>query len=432
MSTNVSATSHSRGAIVSVVAAGAMMLAVAFGIRSVFGVFMQPISGELFGGQIEVFALSLAIQNLVWGLAQPGFGAIADKFGDRPALWLGLACYAVGMIATMFASSALMMHLSVGLLIGAGISGTAFGLVLSVVGRASSEEKRSQNLGLVSALGSGGQVLIPLFAGELVKEFDWRESLFYVSLLLIPLILCVPFMRAKASAAAGSTRKWAMDDMPLHCAVSAAFKNTNYVLLTVGFFVCGFHIAFITAHLPNFVENFCTGTDAVWTTLTGDDKPMTKEELRGFGLQALGVVGLANIIGTFSAGHLGSIFPKPYVLSAIYALRALIIIVFIALPISPISVLIFAFTMGLLWLSTVPLTSGLVFSFFGPRYASTLYGFVFLSHQVGSFLGVWLGGVFFDAFQSYDLIWYASIGLGVFSAIVHLPVRERPYEPAAA
>ncbi len=398
----------------------AVTLALAFGLRQVFGVFMEPVSAELFDGKIAVFSLAIAIQNLVWGVTQPAFGAIADKFGDRPALWLGLGCYALGLVGMAHASTEVEMHATVGLLVGAGTAGTAFGLVLAVVGRASREEKRSQNLGLVSALGSSGQVLVPLLAGELVTEFEWRESVLYCALLLLPIIFCIPFMKARPPSSGGAPRRWALDELPIGRAVRAAFSSSSYVLLTLGFFVCGFHIAFITAHLPNFVENFCTGTD------------MTAEELRGFGLQALGFVGLANIIGTFLAGQLGSIFPKPYVLSAIYALRAVAIVVFISLPVTPTSVVVFAFTMGLLWLSTVPLTSGMVFAMFGPRYSGTLYGFVFLSHQVGSFIGVWLGGVFFDAYNSYDLIWYASIALGVASAIVHLPVRERPFKPAAA
>lgn len=411
---------HDRRALLVVMIAASITLAIAFGLRTVFGVFMTPVSAELFEDKVTVFALSLAIQNLVWGVAQPVFGAVADRFGDRIALSIGLILYAVGMVSAAHAFSAGAMHFSAGLLVGSGIAGTAFGLVLAVVGRASRPEKRSQNLGLVSAFGSSGQVLIPLLAGELITQFDWRDSLLYAALLLLPIAFCIPFMKAKPPAINRATeQRWALDELPLGKAIRAAFSSPSYVLLTLGFFVCGFHIAFITAHLPNFVEHFCTGTD------------MTPEELRGFGLQALGLVGLANIIGTFAAGQLGAIFPKQYVLSAIYALRAVLIVVFISQPITPESVMVFAFLMGLLWLSTVPLTSALVFGMFGPRYTATLYGFVFLSHQLGSFLGVWLGGVFFDLYASYDFIWRASIVLGVASAIVHLPVRERPFAPRA-
>lgn len=412
---------RARDSILPIMIACAVTLALAFGLRQVFGVFMKPISNDLFAGEIGVFSLSLAVQNLVWGLAQPGFGALADKFGARIALALGLALYVVGVIGTAFATTAAEMHVAAGLFVGAGIAGTAFGLVLSVVGRASRPEKRSQNLGLVSAFGSGGQVLVPLIAGELITEFEWRDAVLYCAILLTPIALCIPFMKARPPKAGGAApQRWALDEMPLGRAVCCAFQSPNYVLLTLGFFVCGFHIAFITAHLPNFVENFCTGTT------------MSPDELRGFGLQALGFVGLANIVGTLLAGQLGAIFPKQYVLATIYALRAVVIVIFISVDVTPTTVTIFAAVMGLLWLSTVPLTSGMVFGMFGPRYSGTLYGFVFLSHQIGSFLGVWLGGVFFDAYRNYDMIWHASIVLGIVSAIVHLPVRERPFEPRSA
>lgn len=401
--------------MVVIVLASAGVLAISFGVRSVFGGALAPLSNELFNGNIEVFSLSLAIQNLVWGAAQPFFGWIADKYGDRRALWLGLLCYLVGMVLCIIGTTPMAQHLGAGVLIGAGVSGTAFGIVLAVVGRAAPAEKRSQYLGYTSALGSSGQVLMPLLAAWLLDAYDWRTMLVVMTVLLMPIAFCIPFLKTSSPKPSGGAAELQAGEV-----IRQAFGHSSYVLLTLGFFVCGFHVAFIAAHLPNFVEHFCTGTT------------MTAEELRSFGVLAISVVGAANIVGTLLAGQLGSIFPKPYVLSGIYALRAVVITVFISLPITPASVMVFAFVMGLLWLSTVPLTSGLVAGMFGPQYMGTLYGFVFLSHQVGSFIGIWLGGVFFDLYASYDLIWQIAIALGVFSAIVHLPVRERPYEAKPA
>ncbi|MBX2853457.1 MAG: MFS transporter [Rhodobacteraceae bacterium] len=399
-----------------IIGASAMILALSFGVRSVFGGVVGPISDELFNGRVEIFSLSLAIQNLVWGAAQPLFGMIADRYGDRRALWLGLLTYLAGMAICIVGASPLAQHLGAGLLVGMGVSGTAFGVVLAVVGRAAPPEKRSQYLGYASALGSAGQVAMPFLAAWLTELYDWRTMLIVLTALLLPIAACIPLLKSPPRSASPT----AVEEAGMAEVLRQAFGHASYVLLTLGFFVCGFHVAFIAVHLPNFVQHFCTGTD------------MSPEELRGFGLMAISVVGGANILGTLAAGQLGAWFPKPYILSAIYALRAVVILVFISLPVTPVSVMVFAFTMGMLWLSTVPLTSGLVAAMFGPKYMGTLYGFVFLSHQVGSFLGVWLGGVFFDLYGSYDLIWGASIALGVFSAIVHLPVREQPYQAAPA
>lgn len=400
-----------------IILAGALVLAVSFGVRSVFGGVMEPLSDELFGGRLEIFSLSLAIQNLFWGAAQPLFGMIADRYGDRRALWLGLLCYLAGMLLCIFGMTPIAQHLGAGVLVGMGTAGTAFGLVLAVVGRAAPPEKRSQYLGFASALGSAGQVAMPLLAAYLAEAYDWRVMLWVMTGLLLIIGLCIPFLKVQDQPSAAGA---AAEDASMGQMLSRAFGHSSYVLLTLGFFVCGFHVAFISAHFPTFVEHFCTATS------------MTPEELRAFGLQAIALVGFANIIGTLVAGQLGAMFPKPYVLSAIYALRSVVILVFISLPITPVSVMVFAFLMGILWLSTVPLTSGLVAGMFGPKYMGTLYGFVFFSHQIGSFIGVWLGGVAFDLYGSYDLIWWLGIGLGVMSAIVHLPVREQPYQPAAA
>lgn len=391
-----------------IVTAGGIVLALAFGVRAVFGGVVQPLSDDLFGGRIEIFSLSIAIQNLVWGLAQPGFGMIADRYGDRPALWLGFVCYAAGMGVCVLGTTPLAQHLGAGVLVGMGISGTAFGTVLAVVGRVAPPDKRSFYLGVASAMGSAGQALLPLLVSWLIAWFDWRMTLLVVTGLLAPMALCIPFLRTGGHGVSED------DPVDLGQTVRRAFGHTSFTMLSAGFFVCGFHLAFITAHLPNFVQNFCTGTN------------LSPEELRGLGLRALALAGFANIFGTLFASRLGGRFSKPYVLAAIYALRALVILGFISFPVTPTSVLVFGFLMGGLWLSTVPLTSALVLVMFGPRAMGTLFGFVFLSHQLGSFAGAWLGGVWFDRTGSYDMVWYVAIVLGIASAVIHLLVQERP------
>tara|TARA_R100000365_G_C2747998_1_gene78600 strand:- start:5595 stop:6818 length:1224 start_codon:yes stop_codon:yes gene_type:complete len=397
-----------------IVLPGGIVLALAFGVRSVFGGFVEPLSNDLFDGRIEIFSLSIAIQNLVWGLAQPAFGLIADRFGDRRALWLGLVSYMAGMTLCALGTTPLAQHMGAGLLVGMGISGTAFGIVLAVIGRAAPVERRSLYLGVASALGSAGQVIMPLLAAWLTEWLDWRLAMLVLAAMLAPMALCIPFLCAEDETAHDYERTNGDHTMTIADTVADAFRQPSFLLLNAGFFVCGFHLAFITAHLPNYVQHFCTGTR------------MSPEELRALGLQALSVVGFANIIGTLLASRLGMMFPKPYVLSAIYALRAIVILVFISQPPTPASVMTFAFAMGVLWLSTLPLTSALVLTMFGPRVMGTLFGFVFLSHQLGGFLGVWLAGDWFDFYGNYDLMWRISIALGLFSAIAHLLVRERP------
>jgi predicted MFS family arabinose efflux permease len=400
--------------VAAILIAGSLALALSFGARSAFGVVIAPLSADL-GWPRETFALSLAIQNLVWGLAQPGFGMVADRWGDRPALWAGLGLYLCGMIVSAAGDSVLSQHLGAGVLVGLGVSGTAFGLVLSVVGRAVPEHRRSQALGLVAALGAGGQVLMPPVAQWLVETQGWREAVLAVAAMLLPIALCIP--RLKAPRPAPAAGEAAMGET-----LRRAFGHASYLLLVIGFFVCGFHLAFIAVHFPAYVAEVC----APFTVWGREVSPTA------LGALSLSVIGAANIAGTMLSGHLGARHPKPYLLSAIYALRALAIVVFLALPPSPLSVLGFSAAMGLLWLATVPLTAGLVATMFGPRYMATLYGFVFLSHQLGSFAGVWLGGRVHDLYGSYDLVWQAAVALGVFSAAVHLPVRERAWAPAAA
>ncbi|NJN47881.1 MAG: MFS transporter [Candidatus Competibacteraceae bacterium] len=367
----VNSSSESRSMAV-IVFAGGLILALSFGIRSVFGGFLDNLSNDLFGGRVEVLSFSIAIQNLIWGLAQPAFGMVADRFGDRRALWLGFGCYAAGMVLCIAAMSPIALHLGAGVLVGMGISGTAFGVVLAVIGRAAPVEKREYYLGLASALGSVGQVLLPLLASWLTEWLDWRVALAVIAAMLVPMALCIPLLRVQDSPLAPTNT--ALTDcagsISLAQTVKEAFRQPSYVLLCIGFSVCGFHLAFITAHLPTYVQYFCSSTS------------MSPEELRTFGLRALSVVGLANIFGTLLASKLGLMLPKSHVLAGIYALRAVIITISISFPITPTSVIVFATAMGVLWLSTVPLTSGLVLNMFGPQAMGTLFGFVFLSHPV--------------------------------------------------
>lgn len=395
-----------------IIAAGAVVVSLSFGARSVFGVMLDPISDQ-FAWPREIFSLSMAIQNLVWGLGQPLFGWIADRYGDRRALWLGFFVYLVGMMMTVYGTSPMMMHTGAGVLVGLGVSGTAFGIILSVVGRATPEARRSQALALTAAFGSVGQMAMPFLAGLMVEAWGWQSALLVITAMLLPMALCIPLLKAEIPAANASIS----DDIGTREMIGHAFAHRSYVMLTLGFFVCGFHVAFIAAHFPAFVAEMCATPDGPATEL---------------GALTLSIVGVANFVGTLIVGQLGARMPKPWILSAIYALRAVVIAVFISLPITPASVIVFSVAMGLLWLTTVPLTTGLVATMFGPRHMGTLYGFVFVSHQIGSFVGIYLGGRTYDLYGNYDLIWFAAIALGVFSALVHLPVRDRAWSPQGA
>ena len=396
-----------------IIAAASVVLTLSFGIRAVFGVMMDPISST-FGWPREIFSLSMAIGMVVMGLGQPLFGWLADRVGDRAALWLGAGLYLIGMLMTVYGQTPAEMHIGAGVLVGLGVSGTAFGIILPVVGRAVSEEKRSQALATTAAFGSLGQMVLPAVSGWLVEAYGWEMTMLLMTLLLVPMAACIPLLKAPPPPAGAVPEP----DVSTREMLTRAFGHPSFTLLTMGFFVCGFHVAFIAAHFPAFVAEMCA---------TPEGGPAVE-----LGAATLSIVGFANFVGTLIVGQLGQRYPKPYILSAIYALRAVVIMVFISLPITPVSVIVFAGTMGLLWLTTVPLTSGLVATMFGTKYMATLYGIVFLSHQVGSFIGVYLGGRAYDAFGNYDLIWFASIALGVFSAIVHLPVRERAWTPAPA
>ncbi|OUS12679.1 MFS transporter [Rhodospirillales bacterium 47_12_T64] len=384
-----------------VILAGCLVLCLAFGVRSSYGLFVKPISDELGWGR-EVLAFSLAVQNLMWGVAQPFAGMIADRFGAGRVLVFSTLLYAGGVVLGALEYSPIASHLGPGFFVGVGLSGTTFGVVLAVIGRSVSEEKRSLALGIATASASLGQFLIIPLGSALLQNFGWNDALLILGLIVMAIIPAAYFLRGVRDLPEGSTE--AAHNMSLSEALKEASGHSGYWLLLAGFFVCGFHLAFITVHFPSYAI----------------DKGMAPE----IGAWTLALVGLANIFGSYTAGALGGTYRKKYLLSAIYIARSVAILAFIMVPASTASFLIFGFVMGLLWLSTVPLTSGLVAQIFGPRYMGTLFGIVFFSHQVGSFIGVWLGGYLYDTTKSYDLVWWISICLGIFAALVHWPISD--------
>jgi MFS family permease len=385
-----------------IIVCGCLISMISFGPRASMGLFLMPLSLDRDWSR-EVFALSLAIQNLVWGLGQPAFGAIADRFGETRVIVLGGLLYAAGLALTAVADAPLMLHLAAGVLIGLGIAGSAFALVISAFGKLLPVESRSWAFGMAMASGSLGQFLFAPLGQAFISSFGWQNALFLLALILFLVPLLSLGLRRTPGAGAAQDLGPAQS---FRQALSEAFGHRSYNLLVTGFFVCGFQVAFITVHMPAYLGD--VGIDP------------------RYGAWSLAMIGLFNVIGAYSAGVLGGRWPKRSILCWIYALRSLAVAVFILTPITPASVLIFSAVIGLLWLSTVPPTSGLVAVMFGPRYMGTLFGFVFLSHQVGSFAGVWLGGVAYERFGSYDLFWWVSIALGLAAAAVHYPIREMP------
>ncbi len=384
-----------------VIVAGCVILCLAFGIRSSYGLFVKPITDELGWGR-EVLAFSLAIQNLMWGLGQPFAGMIADRYGAGRVLVFSALLYAGGVILGAVGYSPIASHLGPGFFVGLGLSGTTFGVVLAVIGRSVSEDKRSLALGIATASASLGQFLIIPLGSTLLQSFGWNDALLMLGFMVMAIIPAAFFLRGVSTVKGGSSE--VTQNMSMSEALKEASSHSGYWLLIAGFFVCGFHLAFITVHFPSYAI----------------DKGMAPE----IGAWTLALVGLANIFGSYAAGALGGTYRKKYLLSAIYVARSVAILAFILLPPSTESFLIFGFVMGLLWLSTVPLTSGLVAQIFGPRYMGTLFGIVFFSHQVGSFIGVWLGGYLYDTTKSYDLVWWISIFLGILAALVHWPISD--------
>jgi MFS family permease len=390
-----------------------VILMLSFAVRASFGMFQIPIAQE-FGWVRADFSMAIAIQNLAWGFGQPIFGAIAERFGDRRAIIAGALLYAAGLILSSFAVTP-EQHWLLEILVGFGIAGTGFGVILAVVGRAASPENRSLALGITTAAGSAGQVFGAPMAEVLLNHYPWQMVFVIFAAVILASLFALPFLRSPTVA----TRAELEESMGT--VLKRAFRDPSYTLIFVGFFSCGYQLAFLTAHFPAFVTEMC-GAIAPTSTLASLGITTTS----ALGAAAISLIGLANIVGTVTAGWLGKRYTKKYLLAGIYLGRTIAAALFIMFPMTPESVLLFSLSMGALWLATVPLTSGLVAHIYGLRYMGTLYGLVFFSHQLGSFMGVWLGGRMYDLTGNYTMVWWIGVGVGAFSAIVHLPVRERP------
>ncbi|OIQ31434.1 MAG: MFS transporter [Alphaproteobacteria bacterium MedPE-SWcel] len=398
---------------------GCLIIMVSFAVRASFGVFQIPIA-EDFGWLRSEFSLAIAIQNLAWGIGQPIFGAIAEKIGDRKAIIIGAVVYAAGLVLSAGATTPFEMQ-SYEWLVGFGVAGTGFGVVLAVVGRASYSENRSMSLAIVTAAGSAGQVIGAPTAEFLLGLMPWQSVFLVFAGIVLALILSLPLMRAPTPVGKAELEE------SLGQILGKAFRDPSYTLIFLGFFSCGYQLAFVTAHFPAFVTEMC-GPIMPGGMLHGLGITTTS----ALGAVSISLIGLANIAGTLLAGWAGKYYAKKYLLAGIYTARTIVAGAFILLPITPLSVILFSVAMGSLWLATVPLTSGLVAHIYGLRYMGTLYGIVFLSHQIGGFLGVWLGGRMYDIYGDYTMVWWIGVGVGAFSAIVHLPVRERPLAEAVA
>ena len=391
---------------------GSLILLISFAIRSTFGLFQIPIAEQFMWARSE-FSLAIAIQNLAWGIGTPIFSAFAEKFGDRKAITVGLLLYAIGIFISSTASSP-EAHQFLNVIIGFGIAGSGFGPILAVVGRAASPEKRSLALGITTAAGSGGQVVGPPFAAILLSIMPWSSVFVVFALISLLTIVLVPLLKSSPKISKIDVEENLRD------ALMEAVKDPTYIMLFLGFFSCGFQLAFITAHFPAFIA------EASSPIIQGSLISFVCNSVASLGALSIALIGLFNIVGSIVAGAMGKNFTKKYLLSIIYTGRTIAAILFIMLPITPTSVVIFSIVMGALWLATVPLTSGIIAHIYGLKYMGTLYGIVFLSHQIGSFVGVWLGGIFYDIYGSYDIVWWVGIGVGAFSAIIHLPVKEIP------
>ena len=385
-----------------IIICGCGIALLSFGPRSIFGFFVQPMSRE-FGWGRDVFGLALAFQNLLWGLGQPIAGAIADRFGALRVISVGALLYAAGLVLMRYAATPLSLDLGAGVLIGFGLSGCSFNLVLSAFSKLLPPERRGLAFGAGTAAGSFGQFLFAPFGVAMIDNFGWQTALLVFAALML---LIVPMSLALSTSPVAPANVPASDQQSFKTALAEAFGHRSYVLLVLGFFTCGFRLAFITVHLPAYLVDQGIPAQA--------------------GGWVIAAIGLFNIVGSLSVGWLQNIFPKRYILSAIYFIRAASIIAFISFPISITTAVLFGAISGLTWLSTVPPTSALVALMFGTRWFATLYGFAFVSHQVGGFLGVWLGGIVFEKFGSYTPIWWLSVAFGVLSALINLPIVEAP------
>jgi MFS family permease len=391
-----------------VVLAGCLVALITFGPRASAGLFQIPMSTE-YGWGRDVFSLAIALQNLLWGLGQPFAGAVADRFGTFRVLCAGALLYAAGLVVMAYAATPGLMHLGAGVLIGFGLSGCSFNLVLGAFSKLLPESWRPLAFGAGTAAGSFGQFLFPPIGNILIDALGWHQALviFAATLLLVlPLSFSLATRPGANAATAGGPAPAV--NQSIRQALAEAFQHRSYVLLVLGFFTCGFQLAFITAHLPAYLKD--AGLSAAvggWTLAT---------------------IGLANAVGSLSAGWLSTRMSKRWLLAWIYFGRSIAIAAFVLIPASPVTCILFGLFIGLLWLSTVPPTSSLVMLMFGTKYMAMLYGFAFFSHQVGGFLGVWLGGILYEASGSYDIVWWLSVVLGLASALINLPIEERPVE----
>jgi MFS family permease len=396
-----------------VLIAGSLILIVGFAIRASFGVFQIPIEEE-FGWLRVDFSLAIAIQNLAWGIGQPLFSMIAEKYGDRKAIFLGSVLYAVGLILSSYAVTPL-AHQFLEILIGFGIAGMGFGVILAVIGRTTSEKHRSLALGIATSAGSLGQIIGPPVIEKLLQQMPWQDVFMVLAVIVMASMVLLPMIKSKTPTAMQG------NDLNMSEVLGKALKDPSFAMIFLGFFSCGFQIAFITAHFPAYIAEMCSAIPQNSVL-----RSMGIASTSSLGAFSIAIIGTANLVGTITAGALGSRFSKKSLLSLIYLGRTIAAALFIMIPMTPDSVVIFSIVMGSLWLATVPLTSGLVGHIYGMKFMGTLYGIVFFSHQLGGFLGVWLGGLFYDQFGNYDLVWWVGIGVGAFSAIIHLPVREKP------
>ena len=403
--------SNPRLSLTQLLVCGAAIVTLAMGIRHGFGLWLQPIT-QAHAWTRETFAFAIAIQNLAWGVTGVFAGMLADRYGAFRVILMGTLAYSLGLVGMAYANTPLTFALSTGLLIGMAQSGTTYAVVYGVIGRNVSADKRSWAMGVAAAAGSFGQFLMVPTEGFLISQFGWQQALVllgFAALLMAPLAWG---LREPSFAASGSHQR---DQSILH-AIQEAFKYPSFKLLMAGYFVCGFQVVFIGVHMPSYLK----------------DKGLSPQVAS----YALALIGLFNVFGTYAAGVLGQRLAKRKILAIIYLARAVAISLFLLAPLTPLSVYVFASVMGLLWLSTVPVTNALVAQIFGVAHLSMLSGFVFFSHQIGSFLGAWLGGYLYDKTGSYDTVWYIAIALGVAAALINLPIREvaitRSPQPQAA
>lgn len=396
---SITATSRSAAVpLLVMVICGCVIAAVTNGIRTSFGLFTLPVTADL-GVTREAWGLAMAIQNLAWGIAQPFAGGLADRYGTAKVVIGGLVIYALGLVLMLNSVDGSLLALTAGVIVGVGIAASSFSIVMAAFGRNVPQESRAMIFGVATAASSFGQFAFAPIGQALIDSFGWTTAMLYLAAILALVIPLTFALRGRTENAVGQA------DMPFMQAMSRAWGYGSYKLLVIGFFVCGFHLAFISVHMPAYLVQ-CGLSPAT-------------------GSWAIAVIGLFNIAGSLLSGYLGSRLPKQLLLASIYFARAVAIGLFVFFPVTEVSAYIFAAAIGLLWLSTVPLTAGLVSLFFGARYMGMLYGVAFFSHQLGSFVGVWLGGYVYDATGSYSLVWYLGILLGLGSAAIHLPIREQ-------